>query len=78
MPIVTIQLIEEVTPEQKKQLISGVTDLLHDVLTKDPDRIYVVLQEVPLDNWGAGGHSVTEMRAAGLDGRCRCPEHRPG
>lgn len=76
MPIVTIKMIDEnVTKEQKKRLITGVTDLLHEVLTKAPERIYVVLEEVPLDNWAAGGVSVAERRAEGLTGRCDCPEH---
>ncbi|MFI6461705.1 4-oxalocrotonate tautomerase family protein [Streptomyces sp. NPDC050528] len=75
MPIVTIQVIDEVTTEQKKRLITGVTDLLHDVLVKEPERIYVVVQEVPLDNWGAAGYTVSERRAQGFDGKCRCPEH---
>lgn len=76
MPIVNIKIIDEnVTPEQKQRLITGVTDLLHDVLVKDPERIYVVLEQVPLDNWAAGGVSVSERRAAGNDGRCTCPEH---
>ncbi|MGX1670425.1 tautomerase family protein [Streptomyces sp. NPDC055400] len=75
MPVVTIQVIDEVTPEQKQRMVSGVTDLLHDVLVKDPDRIYVMVQEVPLDNWAAGGITVTERRAAGVDGLCKCPEH---
>ena len=75
MPVVTIQVIDEVTPEQKKRVISGVTDLLHDVLVKDPDRIYVMVQEVPLGNWAAGGITVTERRATGVDGLCKCPKH---
>ncbi|MER7210915.1 4-oxalocrotonate tautomerase family protein [Streptosporangium sp. NPDC000239] len=76
MPIVTIQVINEnLTAEKKKQLIDGVTDLVHDVLRKDPERIYVIVQEVPLDNWGAGGFTVSERRAQGFDGLCTCPKH---
>lgn len=76
MPIVTIQAIDEnFTPEQKKRLITGVTELVHDVLVKDPDRIYVVIQPVALDDWAAGGHTVTERRAQGFDGLCTCPKH---
>jgi 4-oxalocrotonate tautomerase len=76
VPFVNIKVIDEnVSEEQKKRLITGVTDLLHEVLAKDPDRIYVVIDEVPMDNWAAGGYSATERRAAGYSGLCTCPMH---
>ncbi|HEV3382530.1 MAG TPA: 4-oxalocrotonate tautomerase family protein [Trebonia sp.] len=75
MPIVNVKVIEEVTPEQKLRLIRGITELLHQVLVKDPERIYVVIDEVPLANWAAGGYSVEEMRAQGKNGRCGCALH---
>ncbi|MDO3649031.1 tautomerase family protein [Nocardia mangyaensis] len=64
MPFVNIKVTDEgVTPEQKGQLIKGVTDLLHDVLGKDPDSTFVVIDEVPLTDWGVGGVNVAEYRA---------------
>jgi 4-oxalocrotonate tautomerase len=53
-----------VTPEQKKLLIAGVTQLLVDTLGKNPATTVVVIDEVETDNWGIGGHSVTDLRAA--------------
>jgi 4-oxalocrotonate tautomerase len=56
MPIVTVQVTREgVTSEQKAALIQGATDLLKDVLNKDPNLTFVIIQEVELENWGAGG-----------------------
>ena len=47
MPIVTIQVTREgVTTEQKAALIKGATDLLKDVLNKDPNLTFVIIQEV--------------------------------
>ncbi|APE35943.1 tautomerase [Nocardia mangyaensis] len=64
MPFVNIKVTDEgVTPEQKSRLIKGVTDLLHDVLGKDPDSTFVVIDEVPLTDWGVGGVNVAEYRA---------------
>ncbi|MGS2805308.1 tautomerase family protein [Nocardia sp. MW-W600-9] len=54
---------EGVTPEQKGQLIKGVTDLLFEVLGKSPDSTYVVIDEVALTDWGVGGVNVAEYRA---------------
>lgn len=75
MPIVNVKVIEEITPEQKLRLIREITELLHQVLVKDPERIYVVIDEVPLANWAAGGYSVEEMRVQGKNGRCGCALH---
>ena len=36
--------------------------MLVDVLGKNPASTYVVIEEVPTDNWGVGGISVTEQR----------------
>lgn len=63
MPYVNIKVTDEgVTVEQKKQLISGVTQLLQEVLNKDPNTTHVVIDEVDMDNWGVGSESVTELR----------------
>ena len=63
MPYVNIKVTDEgVTREQKAQLIKGVTDLLHDVLGKDPDTTFVLIDEVALSDWGVGGVDVEEWR----------------
>lgn len=63
MPYVNIRITrEQVTAEQKQQLISGVTDLLQKVLWKNPATTFVIIDEVDTDNWGIGGESVTVRR----------------
>lgn len=63
MPFVNIKVTDEgVTREQKRQLIAGVTQLLVDVLGKDPKTTHVVIDEVNTDNWGIGFEQVTELR----------------
>jgi len=63
MPYVNIKITDEqVTADQKAQLISGVTQLLVDVLNKNPATTVVVIDEVNTDNWGIGGKVVTELR----------------
>lgn len=63
MPYVNIKVTREgVTPEQKAELIAGVTELLVRVLQKNPATTHVVIDEVDLDNWGLGGLTVTEFR----------------
>jgi len=63
VPFVNIKITNEnVTKEQKVKLIEGVTQLLVDVLDKNPATTVVVIDEVNTDNWGIGGESVTEIR----------------
>lgn len=65
MPYINIKITDEqVTAEQKKALIEGATQLLVDVLNKNPATTVVVIDEVNTDNWGVGGQVVTELRKA--------------
>lgn len=67
MPYVNIKVTEEgVTPEQKAKLIEGVTNLLKEVLGKNPATTVVVIDEVPTDNWGIAGEQVTSRRKRGM------------
>jgi 4-oxalocrotonate tautomerase len=64
MPMVNIRVTREgVTAEQKQALIAGATQLLVDVLGKNPATTFVIIDEVETDNWGVAGKSVTELRA---------------
>jgi len=66
MPFVNIKITKEgVTPDKKAELIKGVTDLLADVLGKNPATTVVVIDEVDTDSWGIGGESVTIRRKRG-------------
>lgn len=64
MPYVNIKITREngTTPEQKKVLIKGVTDLLESTLQKNPATTFVVIDEVELEDWGVGGLPVEEFR----------------
>jgi 4-oxalocrotonate tautomerase len=66
MPYVNIKITREgATAEQKAALIRGATQLLVDVLGKNPATTVVVIDEVDTDNWGIGGESITVRRRAG-------------
>ena len=66
MPYVNIRITEEsASAEQKRALIAGATRLLEEVLGKNPQTTVVVIDELPTDNWGIGGETVTERRSRG-------------
>lgn len=67
MPYVNIKITDEgVTSEQKARLIEGATNLLREVLGKNPATTVVVIDEVPTDNWGIGAEQVTLRRKRGM------------
>ena len=70
MPYVNIKVTQEGGPDgtgpstdEKQQLVAGVTDLLFRVLGKNPATTFVVIDEVPLENWGMDGRQVSTIRA---------------
>lgn len=66
MPYVNIRITDEqVSAQQKQQLIAGVTALLQEVLGKNPATTFVIIDEVNTDNWGIAGESVTARRSEG-------------
>ncbi len=67
MPYVNIKITKEgVTPDKKADLIKGVTNLLRDILGKNPQTTFVIIEEVETDNWGIGGETVTNRRKQGM------------
>jgi 4-oxalocrotonate tautomerase len=66
MPYVNIKITKEgATSPQKAALIKGATQLLVDVLGKNPATTVVVIEEIETDNWGIGGESISARRKAG-------------
>ena len=67
MPFVKILVTDEgVTREQKRQLIKGVTDVITDVLNKDPHLTHIAIEEVNTDNWGYAGEQTSILREQGV------------
>ncbi len=63
MPYINVKITEEgVSNEQKKSIIRGCTQLMVEVLNKNPATTFVVIDEVSTDNWGIGYEQVTELR----------------
>ncbi len=73
MPYVNIKITREgATPDQKRRLIKGATDLLVEVLDKNANTTFVVIDEVEMEDWGVGGLPVAEFRRTqGVSSRCR-------
>lgn len=66
MPFVNIKITRDgVTPEKKAEVIRRVTQVMVDVLGKNPATMMVLIEEVETDNWGVAGETVTSRRKHG-------------
>jgi 4-oxalocrotonate tautomerase len=62
MPFISVRIIEGATPEQKSEVIAGITDVMVKVLGKNPETTHIVIEDVPAENWGHKGKSVADAR----------------
>jgi len=63
MPYINVKITDEgVTNDQKKAIIKGCTQLMVDVLDKNPATTFVLIDEINTDNWGIGFDQVTQLR----------------
>ncbi len=63
MPYVNVKITREgATPKQKAALMQGITNLLVEVLDKNPATTFVVIDEVDTADWGIAGLPVEEFR----------------
>lgn len=60
MPIVNIQILQGRPPEKIRQLISNVSQTVAETLEVPPERVRVLIQEVPPTHWAVGGQPMSE------------------
>jgi 4-oxalocrotonate tautomerase len=62
MPYIKVEIAKGIASvEQKKAVIKGLTDVLVKELGRNPEYIFVVIDEIDTDNWGRKGLSLTEL-----------------
>lgn len=64
MPFVNISLTKNnITKQQKAEIVYGFTHILQEVLGKSPDRTMIVINEVNPENWGSSGILVSDRES---------------
>lgn len=65
MPIINVKLVEGAfRPEQKRELLSKLTDAVEGVYPGLRDVTFVTIEEVKDGDWGIGGQSITSEKVA--------------
>ncbi|KAA0909665.1 2-hydroxymuconate tautomerase [Aquicoccus porphyridii] len=65
MPIAEILIFEGRSDDQKRAIMRGVTDALARSMDAEPERIRVILKEIPTNHFSVAGVSIADSRAAG-------------
>ncbi len=60
MPYVNVKVLGTLTDAQKSELVRRITTDLLEVAGKPPEYTYVVIEEVPPNNWGHRGKLFSE------------------
>ena len=55
MPVIRVEMWEGRTLEQKREIVESLSAELARIAGCDVASIYVIIDEVSKDNWGAGG-----------------------
>ena len=59
MPVVTVEMWEGRTIEQKKRLVEGITSSFIQIGTS-PEAVQVIIKDNPKHNWAIGGKLASE------------------
>lgn len=65
MPYINVRITEGATQAQKEEVIRRITDVMTDVLGKNPNTTFVVIDEVAFENWGIRGESIQALKQKG-------------
>lgn len=68
MPYVNVQITNRASRAQKQELVRLITDGLVNILSKSPEHIHVVIQEIDESNWGYAGHLTDDWRQCARHG----------
>ncbi len=61
MPIVTIQMWEGRSVEQKRDFVKAITKAMVDIAGVTPQNTYIVIQDVPKTKWGQNGSLASDL-----------------
>jgi 4-oxalocrotonate tautomerase len=60
MPIIRIEMVAGRTVEQKRELVQVLTRETARIANSSPSSIFVVIEDVAKENWGAGGELMSD------------------
>ena len=59
MPVITVEMWEGRTVEQKKKLVEGITSAIVN-MGASPEEVHIIIKDNPKHNWASGGKLASE------------------
>ena len=60
MPNITIQWYVGRTDQQKRELVTAITDAMVKIGKTTPDQVHIVFQDIERSNWGNSGKLASD------------------
>jgi 4-oxalocrotonate tautomerase len=60
MPVVTVQMYEGRSIDQKRELVAAITKAMVDIAKTTPDQVHVIIQDVARSNWAQSGKLASD------------------
>ncbi len=64
MPVVQVHIKAGRSLNQRRELVRRITNDLVEVCGAAEDRVHVIINEVPTDQWGRGGSLLSDVAAS--------------
>lgn len=61
MPVVTVEMYEGRTVEQKRELVAAITEAVVRITRTTPEAVSVVIYDVPRHNWAHAGKLASDQ-----------------
>lgn len=61
MPVITIDMLEGKTPEQKRELIEKITDVVCGIVKCQREVVTIIFHDISRDDWGSGGVQKSQI-----------------
>lgn len=63
MPVVQVHIKDGKTVEQRRAIVSRITDVLVEVCGSTRQNVHVIINEVEQDKWGRGGSLLSDLES---------------
>lgn len=60
MPLITVQMYEGRSVEQKRELVAALTEAVVRIAKTTPEATQVIIQDVPRQNWAQAGKLASD------------------
>ena len=61
MPFITIEMVEGRTPEQKRELVEKITQVVSEVVDVPKERVFIFLEDLKKDHYAKAGKLLIDQ-----------------